>query len=347
MKTRALGSAGPELSTVGFGAWAIGGPWRFGWGEVDDDDSIAAIRRAVELGVNWVDTAAVYGLGHSEEVVGRALAPFRVGEDVFVFTKCGRRWEGRAEGVIENDLRPESIREECERSLRRLGVDRIDLYQFHWPDWMTGTALEDSWGTMAELVDEGKTRWIGVANFDSEQLARCEAIRHVDSVQPPLSLLTRGARPTVVAWAAEHATGVIVYSPMGSGLLTGAFDRERIGRLEHSDWRREAPAFTEPAVSSNLDLIDRLRPVAARLGTTLPELAVAWTLAQPGVTGAIVGARLPRHVDGWVGASDLELTVDALAEIDVAVSASGAGTDDPPQPPPHVLAAATAREEPE
>jgi aryl-alcohol dehydrogenase-like predicted oxidoreductase len=196
MRHRRLGSHGPEISTVGFGAWAIGGPWRFGWGEVDDDDSVAAIRHAVEHGVNWVDTAAVYGLGHSEEVVGRALAPYRVGEDVLVFTKCGRRWEGRPEGVIENDLRPESIREECERSLRRLGLERIDLYQFHWPDWMTGTALEDSWGTMVELVEEGKVRWIGVANFDVAQLEHCEAIRHVDSVQPPLSLLARRARPS-------------------------------------------------------------------------------------------------------------------------------------------------------
>ena len=175
MKRRRLGTTGPEISMVGFGAWAIGGPWRFGWGSVDDDESVAAIRHAVELGVNWVDTAAVYGLGHSEEVVGRALAPYRVGEDVFVFTKCGRRWEGRPDGVIENDLRPESIREECERSLRRLGVERIDLYQFHWPDWMTGTALEDSWAAMVELVEQGKARWIGVANFDVDQLGRCEA----------------------------------------------------------------------------------------------------------------------------------------------------------------------------
>jgi aryl-alcohol dehydrogenase-like predicted oxidoreductase len=347
MRSRRLGSRGPEISTVGFGAWAIGGPWRFGWGEVDDDDSVAAIRHAVERGVNWVDTAAVYGLGHSEEVVGRALAPYRVGEDVLVFTKCGRRWEGRSEGVIENDLRPESIREECERSLRRLGLERIDLYQFHWPDRTTGTALEDSWGTMVELVEEGKVRWIGVANFDVEQLQRCEAIRHVDSVQPPLSLLARGARTTVTRWAAEHGTGVIVYSPMGSGLLTGAFDHARIAGLDASDWRREAPAFSEPALSRNLDLVDRLRPIASRLGSTLPELAVGWTLAQPGVTGAIVGARLPRHVDGWVGASDLELDPDTLQAIDEAIAASGAGTDDPPQPPPHVLAAATAERESE
>ena len=176
---------------------------------------------------NWVDTAAVYGLGHSEEVVGRALRPFRVGEEVLVFTKCGRRWEGRADGVIGNDLRPESIREECERSLARLGVERIDLYQVHWPDWTTGTALEDSWGTMAELVEEGKARWIGVSNFDVEQLDRCEAVRHVDSVQPPLSLLVRGALTTVVPWAAEHGAGVLGYSPLASGMLAGAFDRER------------------------------------------------------------------------------------------------------------------------
>jgi len=328
---------------VGFGAWAIGGPWRFGWGSVDDDESVAAMRRAVELGVNWVDTAAVYGLGHSEEVVGRALAPYRVGEEVFVFTKCGRRWEGRPDGVIENDLRPESIRDECERSLRRLGVERIDLYQFHWPDWMSGAALEDSWGTMVELVEEGKARWIGVANFDTGQLARCEAIRHVDSVQPPLSLLARGARTTVLPWAAEHGTGAIVYSPMASGLLTGSFDGERIARLDANDWRRESPQFREPALRQNLALVERLRPIAAGLGSTLPELAVAWTLAQPGVTAAIVGARLPRHVEGWARAPDVELSPEVRAELAEAVTASGAGTDDPPQPPPHVVAAAGAR----
>jgi len=328
---------------VGFGAWAIGGPWRFGWGSVDDDESVAAMRRAVELGVNWVDTAAVYGLGHSEEVVGRALAPYRVGEEVFVFTKCGRRWEGRPDGVIENDLRPESIRDECERSLRRLGVERIDLYQFHWPDWMTGAALEDSWGTMVELVEEGKARWIGVANFDTGQLARCEAIRHVDSVQPPLSLLARGARTTVLPWAAEHGTGAIVYSPMASGLLTGSFDGERIARLDANDWRRESPQFREPALRQNLALVERLRPIAAGLGSTLPELAVAWTLAQPGVTAAIVGARLPHHVEGWARAPDVELSPEVRAELAEAVTASGAGTDDPPQPPPHVVAAAGAR----
>jgi aryl-alcohol dehydrogenase-like predicted oxidoreductase len=347
MRYRRLGTNGPELSLVGFGAWAIGGPWRFGWGAVDDDESVAAIRHAVERGVNWVDTAAVYGLGHSEEIVGRALAPYRVGEDVFVFTKCGRRWEGRPDGLIENDLRPESIREECERSLRRLGVERIDLYQFHWPDWMTGTALEDSWATMVGLVEEGKVRWIGVANFDIAELARCEAIRHVDSVQPPLSLLARGARTSVLPWAAEHGTGAIVYSPMASGLLTGSFDRGRIAQLDTNDWRRESPQFRDPALARNLDLVERLRPLAAGVGATLPELAVAWTLAQVGVTAAIVGARLPRHVDGWVRAPDLELSPEIVSAIAEAVATSAAGTDDPPQPPPHVLAAAGARTEDE
>jgi len=225
---RRLGEHGPELTTVGFGAWAIGGPWRFGWGEVDDGESVQAIRRAIELGVNWVDTAAVYGLGHSEEVVRKALEPYLPGEDVYVFTKCGRRWQDGPEGVIENDLRPASIREECEDSLRRLGVDRIDLFQAHWPDWTTGTPIEESWGTMGELVDEGKVRWIGASNFDEELLDRCEAVRRVDAIQSPLSLLARGARHTVVHWAAEHGVGAICYSPMASGLLTGGFDHARV-----------------------------------------------------------------------------------------------------------------------
>jgi aryl-alcohol dehydrogenase-like predicted oxidoreductase len=336
VRTRRLGSDGPEITTVGFGAWAIGGPWRFGWGAVDDDESVAAIRHAIERGVNWVDTAAVYGLGHSEEVVGRALEPYRTGEDVYVFTKCGRAWYGRPEGVIENDLRPESIRHECEQSLRRLGVERIDLYQVHWPDWTTGTPFEESWATMAALVDEGKVRWLGLSNVDVDQLERCEAVRHVDSVQPPLSLLARGSRATVVAWAREHGTGVIVYSPMASGLLTGAFDPARIERLEPDDWRRQSPIFQEPLLSANLALVERLRPVAERAGTTLPALAVAWTLAQPGVTTAIVGARLPRQVDGWLPAADLELDDDVLREIDEAIAATGAGTDEPPVPPPHM-----------
>jgi aryl-alcohol dehydrogenase-like predicted oxidoreductase len=241
--------------------------------------------------------------------------------------------------VIENDLRPASIREECENSLRRLGVERLDLFQFHWPDWSTGTALEESWGTMAELTEEGKVRWAGVCNFDVEQLERCEAIRHVDSVQPPLSLLSRGARSTVLPWAAEHGSGVIVYSPMGSGLLTGAFDPERVARLDPDDWRRHSPLFAEPLLDRNLALVERLRPLAERLQTTLAAIAVAWTLAQPGVTGAIVGARVKRHVDGWLPGSDLELTAVELREIDRAIADTDAGSDEPPSPPPHMLLA--------
>jgi aryl-alcohol dehydrogenase-like predicted oxidoreductase len=336
VRRRQLGRFGPELSVVGFGAWGIGGPWRFGWGRVDDGESVAAIRRAVELGVNWVDTAAVYGLGHSEEVVGRAVEPFRVGEDVLVFTKCGRRWEGRGDGSIGNDLRPDSIREECERSLARLGIERIDLYQVHWPDWTTGTLLEESWGTMAALVDEGKARWVGVSNFDVEQLERCEAIRHVDSVQPPLSLLVRGALSTVVPWAHGHGTGVLGYSPLASGLLTGTFDRERIARFGADDWRHDAPAFRDPLLAENLALADELRALAAELGTTATALAIAWVLAQPGVTASIVGARLPGHVDGWAVAADLALSEDTLRRVGEAIAATGAGSDVPPAPPPHI-----------
>jgi aryl-alcohol dehydrogenase-like predicted oxidoreductase len=338
VRTRQLGEHGPELTTVGFGAWAVGGPWRFGWGEVDDGESVQAIRRAIELGVNWIDTAAVYGLGHSEEVVRQALEPYSPGEDVYVFTKCGRRWHGRPDGVIENDLRPASIREECEDSLRRLGLERIDLYQAHWPDWTTGTPIEESWAAMGELVDEGKVRWIGASNFDEELLDRCEAVRHVDTIQSPLSLLARGARHTVVRWAAEHGAGAICYSPMASGLLTGAFDHARVDGLADTDWRAGSPAFQEPLLSRTLSLVERLGPIAERLAVSVPTLVVAWVLAQPGVTGAIVGARAPRHVDGWVGASDLDLDDEALATIEAAIEATGAGSDAPPAPPPHIRA---------
>ncbi len=213
--TARLGRSAAALTRVGFGTWAIGGPWRFGWGPVDDEESVAAISAAVEAGVNWIDTAAVYGLGHAEEIVGRALEDYAAGRDVLVCTKCGRRT--RRDGTPYGDLRPQSIRAECEASLRRLRIERIDLYQIHWPDLDSGTPLEDSWSTLAELVAEGKVRWIGVSNFDVDQLERCEAIRHVDSLQPPLSLLDRGALRNVIPWAAAHQTGVIVYSPMASG----------------------------------------------------------------------------------------------------------------------------------
>jgi aryl-alcohol dehydrogenase-like predicted oxidoreductase len=333
--TRRLGSQGPELSALGFGTWVTGGPWRFGWGPTDDDESVDAIRHSIERGVNWIDTAAVYGLGHAEEVVARAVEPYRVGEEVLVFTKCGRRWEEKQEGTrVFYDLRPESIREECEASLRRLRLERIDLYQFHWPDIATGTPVEESWETMAELVDEGKVRYLGVSNFSVELLERCEAVRHVDSLQPPLNVLNRHARQELIPWCAANGTGVIAYSPMASGLLTGSFSREGMGRLSEGDFRRNAPPFQEPKLSQNLALVERLEGIASRLGTTLPALAVAWALAVPGVTGAIVGARTSAQADGWLGAAGVALDETTLAEIDRAIEETGAGVDTPPNPPP-------------
>lgn len=332
MERRQLGLGGPELTGVGLGTWALGGPWQFGWGAQDDDDSVAAIRHAVGSGVNWIDTAAVYGLGHSEEVVGRALAGFDAGHEVLVATKCGRSWYDSGGEEVVYDLRPASIRHECEQSLRRLGVERIDLYQIHWPD--LGTAVEESWGTMGELVDEGKVRWIGVSNFDVELLERCRTVRHVDSVQPPLSILNRSARRAVLPWCVANGTGAVVHSPMAAGLLTGTFDRDRLAGLPEDDWRRRAPAFQEPRLSANLALVERLRPLAQRHGTTLSALAVAWTLAQGGVTSAIVGARRADQVDGWLPAAELVLEPVDLAEIERAIEETGAGTDETPSPPP-------------
>jgi aryl-alcohol dehydrogenase-like predicted oxidoreductase len=329
--TRRLGSSGPEITTLGFGTWALAGRYRFGWGPVDDEESVAAIRRAVEYGVSWIDTAPTYADGHSEEVVGRALEPFRAGEEVLLFTKCGRPWRG---GEVYYDLRPESIREECEASIRRLGVERIDLYQFHWPDYGTGTPVEESWATMAELVDEGKVRWIGVCNFDLPRLRQCEAVRHIDSLQPPLSLLSRHSRAELIPWARENGTGVIAYSPMASGLLTGSFNREGLARLAEDDWRRRAAPFQEPQLSRNLTFVERLEPLAARLGVSLASLALAWVLAVPGVTGAIVGGRRPSQLDDWRGADELQLDEQTLAEIEAVLEETGAGTDEVPQPPP-------------
>jgi aryl-alcohol dehydrogenase-like predicted oxidoreductase len=329
--TVGLGRSGAALTRLGLGTWAIGGPWRFGWGPVDDAESIGAIRRAVDEGINWVDTAAVYGLGHAEEIVGRALHGRAGSDEVFVCTKCGRKT--RPDGAPYGDLRPGSIRAECEASLRRLGVERIDLYQIHWPDSDSGTSLEDSWSAMVELVDEGKVRWIGVSNFDVDQLDRCEAIRHVDSLQPPLSMVQRGALSDVIPWAAAHATGVIVYSPMSSGLLSGSFDRDRLESLPADDMRRSRPEFAEPWLSRNLALVERLRVVAGDLECSVAELAIAWTLAQDGVTGAIVGARRQDQVDGWLGAGNLQLTEDHLRAIDDAIAETGAGTAPPAAPP--------------
>jgi aryl-alcohol dehydrogenase-like predicted oxidoreductase len=327
LPARRLGKYGPEITRVGFGAWAIGGGgWSFGWGPQDDEDSLRAMRHALDRGVNWIDTAAVYGLGHSEEVIGRLLRDIPKGEKPYVFTKCGLAWdEGDPMKPSQRVLEPASIRRECEASLRRLGVDAIDLYQFHTPD-ETGVPVEDSWGEMGRLVDEGKVRWAGVSNFGVELLERCEAVRHVDSLQPPFSLIRRDAAESTLPWCEEHGTGVIVYSPMQSGLLTDRWSLERAQGLADDDWRKRAPEFNSPRLERNLVLRDALRPIAERLGTDVAAVAVAWTLAWPGVTGAIVGARTPEQVDGWVGAAGVALGKAELEEIARAVEETGAGT---------------------
>jgi aryl-alcohol dehydrogenase-like predicted oxidoreductase len=335
LSKRQLGTTDMTITTVGFGAWAIGGGgWAYGWGPQDDEASIRAIHHAVSRGINWVDTAAIYGLGHSEEVVGRAVRELPEGERPYVFTKCGMipDLERPYEEPLRN-LQPESIRRECEASLRRLGVERIDLYQFHWPD-ETGTPIEESWGEMVRLVEEGKVRAGGVSNFTVELLERAERISHVDSLQPPFSLIRRDAAADVIPWCAEHRTGVIVYSPMQSGLLTADFSMERLERMAEDDWRRRSVFFTEPNLSRNIALRDSLVPIAERHGTTVSAVAVAWTLAWPGVTAAIVGARSPEQVDGWIDAATFDLTDQDLAEIAEAIRRTGAGTG--PVAPPTV-----------
>jgi aryl-alcohol dehydrogenase-like predicted oxidoreductase len=327
LPTRRLGSGGPEITTVGFGAWAAGGGgWAFAWGPQDDDASVAAIRHAVARGVNWIDTAAVYGYGHSEEVVGRALKEIPASDRPLVFTKCGLNWDAdHPMTQPKRDSRPERVREECEDSLRRLGVETIDLYQFHWPD-QTDTPVEDSWGEMLKLVDEGKVRWPGVSNYDVALLERCEALRHVDSLQPPFSMIRRDVGASEIPWCANNGTGVIVYSPMQSGLLTDSFSLERVKAFAEDDWRRRFEHFQSPRLEQNLALRDALKPVAAKHGTTVAAVAVAWTLAWPGVTGAIVGARSPEQVDGWLGAAAVSLDDEDLDTVAAAVGTTGAGS---------------------
>jgi len=326
MNVRKLGASGMEITTVGFGSWAVGGDWAYGWGDQDDDDSVGAILHAVRAGVNWIDTATAYGLGHSEEVVGRALTRLPAADRPLVFTKCGIVGDpANPHATPRRIAAPASIRRECEASLKRLGVERIDLYQIHQPD-ESGVPPEESWGEMSRLQDEGKVRAIGVSNYDAAQLERCESVRHVDSLQPPLSLLSRESAATLIPWAAAHGTGVIVYSPMASGILTDSFSRARIAAMAETDWRRRADHYNEPALSANLALRDAIRPIAARHGTTVSAVAVAWVLAWPGVTGAIVGARRPDQVDSWLPAGTLALTADDLAEIATAVEQTGAGS---------------------
>ncbi len=327
LPTRRLGTTDMAITRVGFGAWAIGGGgWSFAWGDQDDAQSIAAIRRALEQGVNWIDTAAVYGLGHSEEIVARALRDLGPRERPHIFTKCGMVWDERDRAAPPRRVgKPESIRREAEGSLRRLGVERIDLYQMHWPP-QDGTPLEEYWGALLALKAEGKVRAVGLSNHDARQLAAAERIGHVDTLQPPFSAIHRDAAAAELPWCDQHETGVIVYSPMESGLLTGTFSRERAAALSAEDWRSRSPNFTGERLERNLALADALKPVAARHGTTVAAVAVAWTLAWPGVTGAIVGARNAAQVDGWIGAARLELTQEDLREIAAAIARTGAGS---------------------
>ncbi len=314
MQTRTLGNSDLKITPVGYGAWAIGGSgWQFAWGSQDDEDSIAAIHRALELGVNWIDTAAVYGLGHSEEVVARALKSW-AGPKPYVFTKCGLRWD--AQGNVQKLLTADSIRHEVEDSLRRLAIDVIDLYQIHWPPDPDSATLEEGWSTLANLKREGKVRWIGVSNFNAQQLKRARAIAPVTSLQPPYSLVHRDIEEDILPYCLREGIGVIVYSPMASGLLTGAMTRERANKLPEDDWRRGHPDFSEPNLSRNLALVERLREIANRHQRSIGEVAIAWTLHNPAVTGAIVGARNSRQAAGVMRAGDLRLNDKEVAEIE-------------------------------
>lgn len=313
MKTRQLGKSDLQITPIGFGAWAIGGSgWPFAWGPQNDADSVAAIHRALELGVNWIDTAAVYGLGHSEEVVARALKSWS-GPKPYVFTKCGLIANASEESRV---LRAESIRKEAEASLRRLGVSVIDLYQIHWPPDPDSPELEEGWSTLAALQREGKVRWIGVSNFNVQQIKRAQAIAPIASLQPPYSLLNREIEEDILPYCAYREIGVIVYSPMASGLLTGAMTRERAAKLPKDDWRSGSPDFREPKLSRNLELVEKLREIGNRHGRTPGEVAIAWTLRNPAVTAAIVGARTASQSNGVMRAAELVLSDKEVSEIE-------------------------------
>jgi aryl-alcohol dehydrogenase-like predicted oxidoreductase len=311
MHTKRLGSSDLFITPIGFGAWAIGGSgWEFAWGAQDDSESVAAIGEALDAGVNWIDTAAVYGLGHSEEVVARALQGMN--NRPYVFTKCSMAWDAHRE--IRRSLKAESIRRECEASLRRLRVDAIDLYQIHWPE--PDEDIEEGWATLAALQREGNVRHIGVSNFNVAQMKRAEAIAPITSLQPRYSLLHRDVEEAILPFTARENIGVIAYSPMASGLLTGAMTAERVARLPADDWRKGHADFQAPQLSQNLRLVRLLRNIARKYGRTPAEVAVAWVLHNPAVTGAIVGARRPGQMRGVIGAAEFHLSPRELAEID-------------------------------
>jgi aryl-alcohol dehydrogenase-like predicted oxidoreductase len=313
VKRRKLGNSDLEITAVGFGAWALGGGgWEFSWGPQDDRESVKAIHRALEIGVNWIDTAPAYGCGHSEEVVGRAVTEWS-GDRPYLFTKCGLLWD--EEGRVERVLTPESIRRECEKSLHRLGTETIDLYQVHWPPF----EMEDVgpvWETMASLQRDGKVRWIGVSNFDLSQMERCLSIAQITSDQPSYSLLFRDIEKEILPFCQRQGIGVIVYSPMASGLLSGSMTRDRIAGMPQDDWRRRSEEFQDPKLERNLATAERLKGVGSCHGRSAGEVAIAWTLRHPAVTGAIVGARTTQQVDGVMRAADFELSTEDADEIE-------------------------------
>jgi aryl-alcohol dehydrogenase-like predicted oxidoreductase len=311
MKTRQLGTSELHITPIGFGSWAVGGGgYQFGWGPQDDEQSIAAINHALDLGINWIDTAAVYGLGHAEEVVARALKGRA--ERPYIFTKCERVWNEH--GEIGGSLKAQSIRRECENSLRRLQVDVIDLYQIHWPD--PEADIEEGWSAMAELKKEGKVRYTGVSNFNVDQMRRAMEIAPIASLQPPFSMIKRDIEKDILPFCQEQHIGVIVYSPMASGLLTGSMTRERVARLPDDDWRRNDAEFREPCLSRNLELVETLNEIAFVHNVTPGVVAIAWTLQHQGVTGAIVGARRPEQVDGIIAAAEFRLRDSETAQIE-------------------------------
>jgi aryl-alcohol dehydrogenase-like predicted oxidoreductase len=313
LETRRFGKTDTEITRIGFGSWAIGGGgWSGAWGPQDDEEAVGAIRRAVDLGLNWIDTAAVYGLGHSEELVARALKGLPESERPHVFTKCSRVWD--ESGNVSDNLKKDSVKRECEDSLRRLQADVIDLYQIHWP--RPEEDIEEGWSALAELKDEGKVRHIGVSNFDVSQMERAQSIAPVETLQPPYNLLNRGIEEEILPYCAEQDIGVIVYSPMRSGLLTGKMTRERVQGLPSDDWRRNNSDFQEPRLSRNLELVGLLGEIGKERGRSPAEVAIAWTLRHPAVTAAIVGGRRPDQVDGIIGAAEFRLSEDELERIE-------------------------------
>jgi aryl-alcohol dehydrogenase-like predicted oxidoreductase len=312
LATKQLGNSDLHITAIGFGAWAAGGPWQFGWSAQDDGESVAAIHRALELGINWIDTAAVYGLGHSEEVVAKALAGWK-GPRPYVFTKCGMIWD--KEGKVDYSLKAASIRREVEASLRRLKIETIDLYQAHWPA-DDAAETEEGWTELGKLQKEGKVRWIGASNFSADELRAAQKIARVTSLQPPYSLIKRGVEEEILPLCAAEKIGVIVYSPMASGLLTGAMTKDRAAQLPADDWRKNNAEFQEPKLSQHLELVERLRAVGKKHNLTPGQVAIAWTLRNSAVTGAIVGARSAKQVEEIMGAPDFRLTPTEIAEIE-------------------------------